>query len=615
MKKYLFPLFILLFINISNSETQEPESILIINSYNESYNWTNNMMDGLLENLDQTLDIRVEYMDAKNGYQKEDLELFSTIMEHKYNNNKFDAIIATDDYAFQYVLKNQNTLFKNTPIFFAGINSEEGYNFDSLNKVFGIIEKASISETIEIAQILNPNLREIHFIVDQSISGKKTEIEVFEALDAHFNVIVYNNDTLDEITNKLSTVQSDDAIVLLAYYIVDPRGIFHDTNVMTEKICTASNVPVYGLYEFSMDYGIVGGKLISGYEQGKRVTEIMNNYFLGKYNEQYIETNQSNIHKYDYNELDAFDLNHKLLPSDSVIHHMPVTFFNRHKSVILAGLSIGFVLMLYILILKRQVRFHTKRNIVYNNQLNESDKLASLGEMIKRISHELNTPLGNSITTSSYIEKLNHNLIEQFNSGKLSKKTLLENLNHIEYSTELLTTSLNTANELMTAFRIFSEHNEDDSVITFDLKYYLQNLIKTYNPLLTIHHNKILLSGADNLFIVGKTKEYYKIFNHLIRNSIEHGFENLEHKEIRIDISKSKKELLINYSDNGIGIPKQNANLIFKHFYSSKTDSHFGLGLSQVNEIIARLHGNIQFQNDTQEGVVIKIVIPIKKEF
>lgn len=614
MKKSIFVLIILLLINISYSETQEPESVLIINSYNESYNWTNKMMDGLLENLDQTLDIRIEYMDAKNRYQEEDLELFSTIMEYKYNNHDFDAIIVTDDYAFQYVLKNQKTLFKDAPIFFAGVNSKEGYDFDSLNNVFGIVEKASISETIEVAQTLNPNLREIHFIVDQSVSGKKTQIEAFEALDAHFNVIVYDNKTLDEITYKLNKIQSDDAIVLLAYYIVDPRGIFHDTNVMTKKISDASNIPVYGLYDFSMDYGIVGGKLISGYEQGKRITEIMDNYFLGKYNKQYIETNQSNTHKYDYNELDALDLNHKLLPYESLIYHMPATFFNRHKSVILSSFAIGFVLLLYILILRKQVSFHTKRNIIYNHQLNESDKLASLGEMINRIAHELNTPLGNSITTASYIEKLNHDLIEHYNSGKLSKATLLENLNHIEYSTDLLTTSLNSANELMTAFRIFSEHNEKDSVVTFDLKYYLQNLLKTYNPLLTIHHNKILLSGADNIFIVGETKDYYKIFNHLIRNSIEHGFENLENKEIRIDVSKTKKELIINYSDNGIGIPEKDANLIFKHFYSSKTDNHFGLGLSQVNEIIARLHGNIKFHKDTQDGVFIEIVIPLIKE-
>ena len=122
------------------------------------------------------------------------------------------------------------------------------------------------------------------------------------------------------------------------------------------------------------------------------------------------------------------------------------------------------------------------------------------------------------------------------------------------------------------------------------------------------------MSGADNIFILGKTKDYYKIFNHLIRNSIEHGFENLEHKEIRIDVSKTKKELIINYSDNGIGIPEKDANLIFKHFYSSKTDNHFGLGLSQVNEIIARLHGNIKFHKDTQDGVFIEIVIPLIKE-
>jgi len=614
MKKSVLILIIIMIISVSYAESIVPKSILIINSYNESYNWTNDIMNGILDNLDQTLDIRVEYMDAKNRYTKEDIEVFSSFMTYKYSAHEFDAIITTDDYAFQYALGQQYLLFDKTPIFFTGVNSKEGYDFDTLENVYGIFEKASIQETIDVAQKLNPNLREIHLIIDQSISGEKTQLEVKQVLEAHFNVVTYDGLTLDEITTSLASIDSKEAIVLLAYYIVDPSGIFHDTNVMTKKISEAANIPVFGLYDFSMHHGIVGGKLISGYEQGKRITTIMSNYFTGIYHNQYIETNESNIHKYDYEELKVYDFDVLKLPKGSIVFNQPETFFNKNKEVLLGSMIIVVVLLVYIILLRKQVSFHTKRNIIYHKQLNESDKLASLGEMIFRISHELNTPLGNSITNATYIEKLNTDLLDHYNNGKLSKTMLIEKLSQIKHSSGLLNTSLNTANELMTAFRVFSEHNANDKEIVFDLNYYLKNLIRTFNPLLANHNNRILLHVDENLFIVGQTKNYYKIFNHLIRNSIEHGFENLEYKEICIEVQQSKKELFIKYTDNGVGIDNKNADNIFKHLYSTKHGTHIGLGLSQVKQIISDMNGEMKFITTINEGVDIHIKLPLIKE-
>lgn len=572
------------------------------------------MMNGLLENLDQTLDIRVEYMDAKNLYKEEDLKLFSDMMDYKYKGHSFDAIISTDDYAFQYVLSKQDTLYKNVPIFFTGINSKEGYDFDRLSNVYGIFEKASIQETIDVAQTLNPNIRQIHFIIDDSISGNKSKGEVLDVLDSHFEIITYDKLTLDDITFKLKDVTSNESIILLGYYLVDPSGIFYDTNVMTNRITEVSKVPVYGLYNFSMGHGIVGGKLVSAYEQGQRVTEIMSDYFKGLYGKQYIETNESNIFKFDYNELNQFGLDYKKLPNEALVFNVPEPFYKRHQEVLTASFIVVLILTLYILLLRKQVRFHTKKNVLYNHKLNEKDKLASLGEMIYRISHELNTPLGNSITNATYIEKLNKDLLDHFNQGKLSKTMLLEKLSQVEQSSTLLNKSLDSANELMTAFRVFSEHNAHDKITTFDLKYYLQNLIRTYNPLLISHHNKILLYGDDNLVIVGETKNYYKIFNHLIRNSIEHGFENLEYKEIHIQVIKVKKELHIKYSDNGHGIAKKDADHIFKHLYSTKNDTHVGLGLSEVKQIVTSMSGSIKLYTDLSEGIAIDIILPLEKE-
>ena len=608
MRKILLT-FIILLSFVAYSDTNSPKSILVINSYNEGYNWTNQLTKGILENQPADADLRIEYMDGKNYYAAEDLEAFHQYMVYKYKNITFDSILITDDLALNYILEYRD-FYNNAPVFFAGINSADNYDFDKHDNLYGIIEKVSIEETIETVRSLKPSLRTIHVVVDSSPTGEATKTEILKVLDSHYTVIFYDDKTIEEIEFNLKSIDDKDTIVLLAFYVVDPRGISFDTHIMSERITNASSVPVFGLYNFSFGYGIVGGKLISGYEQGKRMMEILNEYYLGYYTENHIESSESNIHKYDYNRLRYFDLNVNKLPNNFVIVNQPESFFSEHKVVILYSLIIIMVLIIYILLLNYQVKFQTNKNVLFNKKLNESDKLASLGEMMYRISHELNTPLGNSITTASYISKINNDLIEEFNEGKLSKSHLLERLSNIEYSSELLITSLDQANDLMNAFRIFSEHNDNDVMTSFDLTYYLKNLIKTYYPLLNNHGHHIILTADETMIIAGQTKDYYKIFNHLIRNSIEHGFTSLENKEIHIDLKHVKKEIIISYNDNGIGVPEKELNNILKPLYGSRNKNSLGLGLSQVNEVVMKLHGNIKCHSQPNEGLTIKITIP-----
>ncbi len=600
------------FSSFSIAGTQAPERVLIINSYNEGYNWTSETMNGIMDTIEPELDVRVEYMDIKNFYSKSDIQAFHSLMLHKYSDINFDAIITTDDAAFRYANDYRET-FNNAPIFFIGVNSKDSYDFASYNNVYGIIEKVSINETIDTAKTLIPTLRTIHVIADSSPTGQSTTLEIQKALDSHYNVIYYKDKTLEEIEFNLRQIDDPNAIVLLAFYIVDPIGISYDTNIMTERISDASNIPVFGLYEFSLNYGIIGGKLISGYEHGRAINDIMTSYFSGELSDTYIKTFDANLHKYDYNALKKAQFTDRHLPENSRIINKPLSFFDKHTNVIIGSVFVVFILMMYILVLRYQVRFQHKKNLIYNYKLNEANKLASLGEMVSRISSELNEPIVNSLTTAGYISTANGQLLEHFNDGKLSKSLLLEKLNHIEYSSDILVESLTTANDLISAFQVFSNHHEADDDEKFDLAFYLRNLIKTYAPLLSTHKHRILLISKENLIIKGKSRDYYKIFNNLIQNSIEHGFKDLENKEIRIELIQNNKILMINYHDNGNGIQEKELNNIFSPLYSTKRKRHHGLGLSQIKDLITGLNGTISCHSTPHEGFFLKIELPLLK--
>ena len=190
MKKLLI-ILIFLFIPFVLSDNPSPEKILIINSYNEDYTWTNSLMNGILDYMNNDIDVRVEYMDAKNFYEEDDFDAFHDLMKHKYSDFDFDAIVTTDDAAFSYAMK-EREFYNNTPVFFIGVNSEDKYPFEEYSNVYGIIESVSIKDTIDVAKKLKPSLRTIHVVVDSSPTGQATKSVVMNVLDPHFEIVYYD---------------------------------------------------------------------------------------------------------------------------------------------------------------------------------------------------------------------------------------------------------------------------------------------------------------------------------------------------------------------------------------------------------------------------------------
>lgn len=608
MRKLLL-ILLLLWPIITFSDYETPDTILVIHSYSESYNWTNRLTQGILDHQNREADIRIEYMDSKNYYSEEDIQIFHDYMVHKYSHMSFDAIITTDNHALQYVLNHRDFL-GHSPVFFAGVNSIDDFDFNQHKDLYGIIESVSIEETLEAAKAMKPNFRNIHVVVDSTITGQSTRKEIDKAIDSHYNVIHYEDKTLEEIEFALRQIDDEEAIVLLAFYIVDPSGFSIDTHLMTQRITQASTVPVFGLYEFSFGHGIVGGKLLSGYEQGKRLIQLMDNYYKGQYPNNLIETNQVNYSMYDYKLIEKYALDDSKLPKDALIINKPASFLDQYKDILLYIFIVIFILFVYILALRYQVKHQTNKNIIMNQKLNEKEKLASLGEMMNRISHELNTPLGNSIITANFIRKTNNEILEEFNEGKLSKSHLIEKLTGIDYSTVMLEESLEKANELMKAFKVFSDHTDHDKESYFDLVYYVRNLIKTYAPLLHTHGHTIKFTSDESIIVYGHTKDYYRIFNHLIRNSIDHGFKNQENKTIKISMTKINGDLSITLEDNGHGVNEKTLSNIFKPLYKSEKNHH-GLGLSHVKEIINNLDGKITCNSELHQSFTTKIRIPL----
>jgi len=291
----------------------------------------------------------------------------------------------------------------------------------------------------------------------------------------------------------------------------------------------------------------------------------------------------------------------------------PIAFWQEHAVVIIWSIIIVLILFSYIFLLRLQIARNTRKFALIHRQLYESDKLASMGELMKRISHEFNTPLGNSITTASFLAKKTAEIKSAYSDQKLSKNQLESYIDQMEEAGFILNESLIETYDLMSAFKIFSENNDCTENTKFNLEYYLEKLVKTYRPLLITNNHKIILNIEPNLIITGKTQDYYQIFSQLIENAISHGFDEQTDKVIHISVFTNEDQIIIAFTDDGKGIPEEHLKHIFKPLHRINNSDHIVLGLSAVKKAVTDLNGQITCYSEINKGTRFKIIIPKNK--
>lgn len=242
----------------------------------------------------------------------------------------------------------------------------------------------------------------------------------------------------------------------------------------------------------------------------------------------------------------------------------------------------------------------------------ESGKMALLGELVAGVAHEINTPVGVSLTVSSYMESETKQLLAKVKEDRLTKKEFITFLENIEESAASLVRNLLRAGELISSFKQVAVDQTSRSVRRFHVHEYvdeiLTNLHSQYkNRQLVINNN-----CPDELDIVSYPGAYSQILTNLVMNSLVHGFNEDEEGTISIDAKRVGDTLEITYHDNGQGIPEEFIDKVFNPFFTTKRGfGGTGLGLNITYNIIVNiLKGNIVCHSKPNKGTTFIITVP-----
>jgi signal transduction histidine kinase len=248
-------------------------------------------------------------------------------------------------------------------------------------------------------------------------------------------------------------------------------------------------------------------------------------------------------------------------------------------------------------------------------QLVQSEKMASLGNLVSGVAHEVNTPLGNAITGGSIIVHEAEQLLRQMEKGSLKKSSLEEGLRVLDETARLLLKSVTHAADLIRSFKKISVDQSIEEKRDFNLSEYLQEILLTFHNKLKKVPVNVIVEGDPSLAIRSFPGVYAQIFSNFIQNSLLHAFsDTTPGATITIHFEVRDEHLVMTYTDNGMGMDEKIKSSVFEPFTTTKRNAGgTGLGLNIVyNLVTQKLQGEISFDSEPSKGVAFTIAVPFE---
>ena len=233
--------------------------------------------------------------------------------------------------------------------------------------VSGIVEAVSMEETLALMLELRPETQEITALVDGTDSGQG-DLAVYYQQAGKFPGVKFSDISLaglsfSELAAALRTIGPNRSILLLSAYL-DRNGrtltFYESLQLIRENL----SQPIFHLWLHGIGEGILGGKVISHFEQGKAAAEMALRVLEGEDIDAIpIDLESPNIYVFDYHELERFGLSAASLPQGSLVINRPQGLYSEYKPLIWSAALLLIFLTLLVFVMAANINRRRKAEI------------------------------------------------------------------------------------------------------------------------------------------------------------------------------------------------------------------------------------------------------------
>jgi len=268
-----------------------------------------------------------------------------------------------------------------------------------------------------------------------------------------------------------------------------------------------------------------------------------------------------------------------------------------------------------LLLLKDVTQHKLDLQTIKNNQdiLIERERLATLGQMIGGIAHNLKTPI---MSISGAAEGI-LDLVNEYKSSIDDKEVTIED--HLEIAGEMedwikkVQTHLSYMSDVITTVKGQAVAFSDNTSFT---SFTVDDLIRQINILMKHELSHSLVELEETLEVPGDTvvkgniNSLVQVVNNIISNAIQ-AYDGKLGQKVVLDIYKDNSMIVLKIQDNAGGLPDNVKNKLFKEMITTKGKNGTGLGLfMSYSNIKAHFNGNIRFETKKGKGTTFFIEIP-----
>jgi signal transduction histidine kinase len=252
------------------------------------------------------------------------------------------------------------------------------------------------------------------------------------------------------------------------------------------------------------------------------------------------------------------------------------------------------------------------------SQLLELESMAALGTMMTSLTHEINTPIGVSLTAASFLGEMQDNCLEKLQDEQLKRSELITYLKESVEASQIIERNLLSANGLIKTFKRLSVDQHSQDIRTFNLCDYIYEVLLSLKPRLKHTPHKFCIDIPTDLTISSNPGALSQLLINLIMNSANHAFAATIEGRITIKAkiehdSIGNKNLIFIYQDNGIGMNAQTIDNMYKPFFTLARETEgCGLGMHICANIVMKvLRGTIDCRSELSKGTKFTIAFPV----
>jgi len=258
----------------------------------------------------------------------------------------------------------------------------------------------------------------------------------------------------------------------------------------------------------------------------------------------------------------------------------------------------------------RQAYEHLKQT---QTSLVQAEKLAALGGLVAGVAHEINTPLGITLTGASVLAEETRRFAAQLEAGQLKKSDVQGYLQTAGESVELILSNANRAAHLVHSFKQVAVDQTSEARREFNLADYLGELIESLHPTYKRLPVQVQIDCPADIQMDGYPGALAQVLTNLLVNALTHGLAGQAAGHIEILARAEDGWLQLEFADDGRGIAPEHLPRIFDPFFTTRRSSGgSGLGLHVVYNIVTkRMGGQIDVESTLGQGTRFSLRVPL----